>query len=74
MQSNYPCKECSHEFGAHEIDMGWNRGCKRCISLERLGMAKEFPSWSYHKFVPDNLAYLELKYEASTEEVPPTQG
>ena len=71
MQSNYPCYDCGHEFGAHKIKGVWDMGCVRCDSLIRLGM---IPQPNYHKFIPDNLAYLEQKFETSIGGCTPSQG
>ena len=72
MNSDYPCKECGHEFGAHKIDGPWNKGCKRCSTLIQMGLMEDTPFYWFHDFTPDNLAYLELRFEASTEDsLPP---
>jgi rubredoxin len=59
MQSNYPCKECGHEYEAHKVDGPWHMACQRCSWLSENGIAE--PGW--HVFVPDNLRYLEMMDE-----------
>lgn len=60
--NNYPCI-CGHDKEAHLYTGIWYRGCQRCVWLadEHLGLEIR----DFHVFKPDNLKYLELKFEES---------
>jgi hypothetical protein len=57
-QDNFPCT-CGHPKDQHRTNYDWGTSQDACL------ISNESPEWHVCVYKPDNLVYLEQKYESS---------
>jgi hypothetical protein len=57
VEDNYPCVHCGHPKNMHRAEWAWIDGAAACM------ISNDSPEYHLCTFKPDNLRFLEEKYE-----------